>query len=89
MEDIFTTGGLTKEDVARLQPHITGTNKLAEMLVLDQFTEDDLQKLIQIEVHLGQGRTTIIRKLIGRWQTKKRQRILQWAKEHKNAGKRN
>lgn len=56
---------LSRRDRKRLEPHLSGWNRLNEMLVLGEFTNDDLRKLIALELE-GSNRRAILTKLAQR-----------------------
>lgn len=56
----------TESDIDRLQPHLSSTGKLNEVLMLDTVTDDDLRKMLIIESYRDKPRRTIVRKLLGR-----------------------
>lgn len=55
---------ITDNDAKRLTPHLSGWNQLNEMFLLG-VSEQDLRRLVVLEVMKGQ-RITIINRLLGR-----------------------
>lgn len=64
---------LESKDIERLKSHLTGWNKLNEILLLG-INESDLRRLVIIEL-MGSRRMTIINRLLGRLATIQRERI--------------
>lgn len=64
---------LESKDIERLKSHLTGWNKLNEILLLG-INEPDLRRLVIIEL-MGSRRMTIINRLLGRLATIQRERI--------------
>ncbi len=62
---------LTRADRKRLAPHLSGNNKLADLLAADLLSEDDLMRLVLMEVE-GKKRLEILARLLGRLKS------LQW-----------
>ena len=63
---------LDPQDWLRLVPNLVNWNHLNEILLLGQLSEDDLKKLVLIELKL-KHRKDIINKLIGRIMTIQRE----------------
>ena len=79
-KELFPTAPrVTKADLKRLRPHLAGSNKLSEILLLDPPMED-ITKMIVIEL-TGARRRVILNRLVGRYHTKHRQMLLSHAKE--------
>jgi hypothetical protein len=57
---------LSAKDVERLAPHLSGWNRLSEMLVLDTVSNDDLKRLILLETKMTSPRKRVIQKLLAR-----------------------
>ena len=61
------------KDLDRLKSHLTGWNKLNEILLLG-INEPDLRRLVIMEL-MGSRRMTIVNRLLGRLATLQRERI--------------
>jgi hypothetical protein len=64
---------LDSKDFDRLKNHLTGWNKLNEILLLG-INEPDLRRLVIMEL-LGSQRMVIVNRLLGRLATLQRERI--------------
>lgn len=65
---------LTEDDVARLGPHLKNYNHLNEILLLNELSIEDVQKMYLLE-HKGRRRAPILRRLRGRITAKVRQQL--------------
>lgn len=65
-------------DVKRLEPHLSSSGKLNELLVLDSVTTEDLQRMLLIECNAGRPRPryVIVRKLVARILSRERDRLV-------------
>lgn len=67
---------ISERDAKRLQPHLSGWNRLSEMLVLDTITLDDLKRLVVLEARSDAPRKAVVRKLVARVLSRERSRIM-------------
>lgn len=66
---------VTARDRARLAPHLAGWNHLQEMLLLEDFTLEEIKMLILLEVE-GSRRQTILDRLLARMKKMERQELV-------------
>jgi hypothetical protein len=66
---------LTHADRKRLQPHMSGWNRLCSVLEADILSEADLKKLVLIEFE-GAKRPEMVQKVLGKLSTSLRKRVL-------------
>ena len=66
---------VTSHDRARLSPHLAGWNHLQEMLLLEDFTLEEIKMLLLIEAE-GACRQTIMDRLIARMKKMERQELV-------------
>jgi hypothetical protein len=67
---------VTKSDRRRLAPHLTGWNRMTDLMLLGTISSDDLKRLIIIESE-ERKRKPILRRLIGRLFTMQQQQLLE------------
>lgn len=65
---------ITPRDKKRLLPHMTGWNRLMELLVANVVSEKDMKKMLFLEA-TGEHRIPIINMLVGRIASKHRQTL--------------
>lgn len=68
LPEVFPGIKLTQADRRRLEPHLSGYNKLVAVLTLGTVPQDDVKKMILIELD-GQKRKQILDRLVGRLMT--------------------
>ena len=66
---------VTARDRARLAPHLAGWNHLQEMLLLEDFTLEEIKMLIILEVE-GSRRQIILDRLLARMKKMERQELV-------------
>lgn len=68
---------VSRRDVNRLAPHLAGSGKLNELLVLDTVGNTDLRRMLVMEANRKGGpRYVIIRKLLARILSRERERVI-------------
>lgn len=66
---------VTARDRARLAPHLAGWNHLQEVLLLEEFSLDEIKMLVLIEAE-GQCRQTIMDRLLARMKKMERKELV-------------
>mgnify|MGYP006320026929 CR=1 FL=1 len=61
---------VSKNDHARLSPHLSGSRKIADLFMLDTISTLDLRKLLATEAKRDRPRVAIVRRLLGRIYTR-------------------
>lgn len=67
---------ITKVIRARLAPHLSGWNRLSEMLLMDTLDDEDLKCMILIERERKIPRPAILRKLVARLVSRTRNHLM-------------
>ncbi len=68
-------------DLKRLGPHLASSGRLNEILVLDEVSTEDLQRMLLIEANADRPRPryVIVRKLVARIVARERERMVSLA----------
>lgn len=67
---------VTKADRRRLAPHLSGWNRVTDLLLLGTVSTEDLMRLVVIESE-GRKRKPILKRLLGRLYTEQQKAILE------------
>lgn len=66
---------ITVADRRRLEPHLTGWNKVQGLLVLGTIPQEDLKRLIVLETETRK-RKVILQRLVGRYFSNQRKQLM-------------
>jgi hypothetical protein len=67
---------ITDSDVHRLLPHLRNWNGLSDLMLLGTVSNDDLRRLVILELKMDKPRMFILKKLAGRLTSAYRQKTL-------------
>jgi len=67
---------VTESDVKRLTPALAGNDKLSAFMMMGVFSIEDIEKMVNMEA-AGRKRETIFRRLVGRWCSMNREKIME------------